>query len=262
MAEKYYITNGNKVVGSVNGKAYGIATGSIDLAQRFKHNEAINFLKNKMPADPTWGYQKFFSVNSGKNYIVTNAINFAGDKGTITNEFIKAKSFRSVADADAYINNHRELVKSFGECFIVNDKLETVIMDERKKFTDEQLDLLGVQKSKPRIIFQKEKMANIYDKSNHHCSICGKPLRYGEMTIDHIVPLSRGGENTDDNLRCVCEECNKLKGNRMDNEMYTGLSKICAKGAYEDPDNEIWNMVIRGKVRGVIAKYGASNDCN
>lgn len=258
MAEKYYITNGNKVIGSVNGKAYGIVTGSIDLAQRFKYSDAINFLHQKMPADLMWGIQKMFNVNSGKNYIITNAINFAGNKGTITNKFETAKSFRSIADADAYIHNHRELVKSFGDCFIVNEKLETVTTDERKKFTDEQLEMLGMTKSSPRVVLQKEKRLNIYDKSEHRCSICGKPLKYGEMTIDHIVPLSRGGENSEENLRCVCEECNQLKGNRMDNEMYTGLARICARKAYEDPNNDMWNLLIRGKVRGTIAKYQRS----
>lgn len=255
MAEKYYITNGNKVIGSVNGKAYAAASGSIDLAHRFKYSDAVNFIKQKMPGDLSWGIQKFFSAKSGKNYIITNAINFAADKGTITNTFAKAKSFRSIADADAYVRSHRELVKSFGECYIINERMEVANTGERKKFTDEQLDVLGMKRSAPRITLSKDKRVSIYDKSKHFCSLCGKPLTYGEMTVDHIVPLSRGGENKEDNLRCVCEECNKLKGNRMDSEMYTGLMKICSIAAYNNPDNDIWNMLIRSKVRGTINKY-------
>ena len=256
MAEKYYITNGNKVIGSVNGKAYGVVSGSIDLAQRFKYSDAIQFLSKNMTGDLTWGIQKFFSVKSGKNYIITNAMNFAGDKGSIANKFANAKSFRSIADADAYIRNHRELTKSFGDCFIVNEKLEVVSSGECKKFTDEQLNILGKKRKAPRTILSKDKRIDIYNKSNHFCSLCGRPLDYSEMTVDHIIPISRGGKNEENNLRCVCEECNKLKGSRMDNEMYTGLIKICSTKAYSDPDNDIWNMLIRSKVRGTINKYG------
>lgn len=255
MAEKYYVTNGNKVIGSVNGKAYGAVIGSIDLAKRFKYSEAINFLKTKMPADITWGVQKFFSAKSGKNYIITNAINFASDKGAITNIFRNAKSFRSIADADAYIRNHRELAKSFGDCFIVNDKLEPMNRGDHRQFTDDQLDVLGLERSKSRTILPKNKRISIYDKSKHFCALCGKPLVYGEMTVDHVMPLSRGGKNEEDNMRCLCRECNQLKGNRIDSEMYAGLIKICSNGVYKDPTNEMWNVFITSMVRGTIAKY-------
>ena len=259
MAEKYYITNGNKVIGSVNGKAYGAVIGSIDLAQRFKFSDANNTLRQKMPGDLSWSIQKYFNAKSGKNYIITNASNYAADRGTITNDFNKAKSFRSVADAEAYIQNHRELVKSFGECFVINEKLESVELNDRKKFTDEQLELFGMKRSAPRIIVSKTCRTNIYNKANHFCEICGKPLLYNEMTLDHVIPLSRGGQNTEDNLRCVCEDCNRLKGNRMDNEMYTGLTNICAIKAYQDPDNDAWDALIRAKVRGAINKYGSQS---
>ena len=257
MAEKYYITNGNKVIGAINNKAYAPVEGSVKLAKRFKYQEANNFLKQNLAGDIAWGTQKFFSAKSGKNYVITNAMNFAGDKGTITNDFSKAKAFRSVADAEAYKKNHRELVKSFGEsnCFVVNENLESQELSASKSFTQEQLELLGVKRSSPRVVLSKPKRQSIYDKAQHYCTIWGKPLRYEEMSVDHIVPLSRGGKNEMDNLRCTCEECNRLKGDRMDSEMYLGLANICGREAVKDPDNGAWNLIIRGKVRGIIEKY-------
>ena len=35
----------------------------------------------------------------------------------------------------------------------------------------------------------------VYIKDNGTCQICGKPLTYEEMTIDHIIPLAHGGVN-------------------------------------------------------------------
>lgn len=36
------------------------------------------------------------------------------------------------------------------------------------------------------------------------------------MDVDHIVPQSRGGGNTMDNLQYLCPHCNRSKGNRTD----------------------------------------------
>lgn len=38
-------------------------------------------------------------------------------------------------------------------------------------------------------------------------------------TVDHIVPLSRGGLDVECNWQLMCEMCNKKKGNRLTSEM-------------------------------------------
>lgn len=48
------------------------------------------------------------------------------------------------------------------------------------------------------------------------CQRCGRFTAYtGLETIDHIVPLSRGGINDKKNLTCLCRKCNKIKGNEV-----------------------------------------------
>ncbi len=42
------------------------------------------------------------------------------------------------------------------------------------------------------------------------CWICGKPA----TTIDHVIPISKGGTNWPANLRPACRTCNARKGNR------------------------------------------------
>lgn len=43
------------------------------------------------------------------------------------------------------------------------------------------------------------------------CVNCGKPAN----TIDHIIPLSRGGTNDLENLQPMCWDCNKAKGSKQ-----------------------------------------------
>ncbi len=43
------------------------------------------------------------------------------------------------------------------------------------------------------------------------CHYCGKKTIPGELTMDHIVPVSRGGKSVKGNVAAVCKECNNSK---------------------------------------------------
>lgn len=51
------------------------------------------------------------------------------------------------------------------------------------------------------------------------CGLCGHRIKKVDLTVDHIVPLSRGGSHDISNLRLVHAKCNVIKGNDLDNEM-------------------------------------------
>lgn len=56
------------------------------------------------------------------------------------------------------------------------------------------------------------------NRGNHGwytCVSCGKKLRKGDATIDHIIPQSWGGWDSADNLQCMCRSCNSRKNNSM-----------------------------------------------
>lgn len=59
---------------------------------------------------------------------------------------------------------------------------------------------------------------NIYDRDNHKCQYCGKKFPTDELNIDHVIPRSRGGKNTWDNLVCSCIKCNRKKKNNTPKE--------------------------------------------
>lgn len=49
-------------------------------------------------------------------------------------------------------------------------------------------------------------------RDNHTCQYCGSTKH---LTIDHVIPRSRGGSHTWDNVVTACERCNSLKGNQL-----------------------------------------------
>lgn len=50
----------------------------------------------------------------------------------------------------------------------------------------------------------------IYDRDNWKCIECGNDK---DLTLDHVIPFSRGGKTEKDNLRTLCQSCNSKKGN-------------------------------------------------
>lgn len=43
------------------------------------------------------------------------------------------------------------------------------------------------------------------------CYYCGRKVGFANLTMDHVVPLSRGGRSTRDNLVPCCKDCNNRK---------------------------------------------------
>ena len=56
---------------------------------------------------------------------------------------------------------------------------------------------------------------NILLRDRNICQYCGVVLPSGELTLDHIIPRSRGGSSTWENLVACCHSCNRRKGNHM-----------------------------------------------
>src|SRR5438105_1721296 len=54
---------------------------------------------------------------------------------------------------------------------------------------------------------------NILLRDRNSCQYCGTVLPSGELTLDHVVPRSRGGASTWENLVTCCHPCNRRKGN-------------------------------------------------
>ncbi|MBR3516372.1 MAG: HNH endonuclease [Lachnospiraceae bacterium] len=72
------------------------------------------------------------------------------------------------------------------------------------------------QKIVEREDFTYDERKRIALKSDDHCCHCGKLSYFGfGATVDHFVPLSKGGVNRDINMVMLCETCNKYKNNKI-----------------------------------------------
>lgn len=55
--------------------------------------------------------------------------------------------------------------------------------------------------------------SEVYD-TEKNCHWCAKALAWGETTLDHKIPLAKGGTNRRDNLCISCKECNSEKSDQ------------------------------------------------
>src|SRR6202166_1574532 len=60
---------------------------------------------------------------------------------------------------------------------------------------------------------------NILLRDRNTCQYCSVVLTAGELTLDHVVPRSRCGLSTWENLVACCHNCNRRKGNQMLHEL-------------------------------------------
>lgn len=83
------------------------------------------------------------------------------------------------------------------------------VMDRVKKYKD-QIKIAGGS-------YAPEDIMKIRQKLGDKCRYCGAPLS-GGGEVDHIVPVSRGGVNSADNLTLACRSCNRDKHSKTAEE--------------------------------------------
>lgn len=70
-------------------------------------------------------------------------------------------------------------------------------------------------KVEDRQYFDIDTKIRISNKSNFRCCRCGASMGLSKCTIDHIIPLSKGGTNEDKNLLVLCRDCNQEKADLL-----------------------------------------------
>ena len=70
---------------------------------------------------------------------------------------------------------------------------------------------------------------NIFARDENRCQYCGKRHATNELSLDHVIPRSRGGRTTWENVVCSCTKCNARKGGRLPEEAGLSLYRKPAK---------------------------------
>lgn len=67
---------------------------------------------------------------------------------------------------------------------------------------------------------------NIYLRDKFQCQYCGKVSPARSLTLDHVVPLSKNGKHSWENVVTACQKCNNLKGNRTPKQALMPLLSV------------------------------------
>ncbi len=76
---------------------------------------------------------------------------------------------------------------------------------------------------------------NLFRRDRFTCQYCGCQPANDELTIDHIVPRSRGGTSTWQNCVLACVKCNHVKADRTPEQAHMALRR--------KPVRPLWNPV-------------------
>lgn len=93
----------------------------------------------------------------------------------------------------------------------------------------------------------------LYRRDNNTCQYCGTKLGLNNLTIDHVVPVSKGGKTSWDNCVIACRPCNSRKGNNL---LYMTNMRLLAEPKpptwkeYFVPEGQVlpeWKQFIKGE---------------
>lgn len=80
------------------------------------------------------------------------------------------------------------------------------------------------------VVFSRK---NIFKRDRYTCQYCGIQPGPEELTIDHVMPRSRGGTSTWDNCLLACVECNKRKADKTPSEAGMPARKVPKKPSWK-----------------------------
>lgn len=107
----------------------------------------------------------------------------------------------------------------------------------------ETLHEIASTKKKKRVQFGSTMRNLVYTRDKGKCYLCGEFISYDNFTIDHVVPLDKGGDNTVDNLRCCCGRCNIMKGNQSLDEFHKRIVGIAFNHIKEASDKKEYEKI-------------------
>jgi 5-methylcytosine-specific restriction endonuclease McrA len=103
---------------------------------------------------------------------------------------------------------------------------------------------------------------NLLARDGHQCQYCGASLAPHQLSMDHVVPRSRGGTTTWENVVCSCLRCNTRKGGRTPQEARMRLLRKPFKPRHDplltrkldNPKYESWRTFISSSLPGTGAR--------
>ena len=103
-----------------------------------------------------------------------------------------------------------------------------------------------IRRPQPRARLSRKE---VFIRDNYTCQYCGTKTR--DLTLDHVIPRSKGGPHTWDNLVSACKGCNHRKGGKMLNEVRN--MKLARQP--REPRSNVYHMVYRYMDSGPLNEW-------
>ena len=104
-------------------------------------------------------------------------------------------------------------------------QLVTLRLEREVGFLGEVIQRRDIPKRSERLPNYRTYKHTLYGKQEGYCNGCKGHFPFRNMTIDHIIPKSKGGTDHEENLQLLCGACNSTKGNGTQAELIARLKK-------------------------------------
>lgn len=142
-------------------------------------------------------------------------------------EYGRANSSRRTAISREWDNNNRERRREIDRAYRARnaEKIKERQARYRKEHPEKKAESENLRRALRSNSPQVEKINRnaIIQRDNATCYLCKRQLPVWAITLDHVVPLAKGGSHTADNLRVACRSCNSSKGARPLDEVAVKL---------------------------------------
>lgn len=197
---------------------------SKDAAQR--HKDSLNDKESLEIVEYEKGSP--FLLKNKNQYIGFKKIGKANSGVVKTDKRKNAHVFMCRHEAEMMATRMSNATKGFSP-YPLAQELDNEIKGESEPDTNEEEEIEKIMDEPvkhKRIQFKEETRKIVYNNAKGICQICGKYLPYEEMTIDHIMPLAKGGENDIKNLQCTHRKCNLFKVDMLPEDFLEKVTEI------------------------------------
>lgn len=216
-------------------------------AMKSAANNNILFNKYSVEVDK---YKYFYEYDIDKKFLFKKRL--YDITAEIVNNLILTPCVEFEICVTLYLTNINGKVISSKSGIFNATQVEGIIAKLNKKSNGYYLDnsiwdsICAVERGK---VSNKIRFA-VYAKNGNKCCYCGSK---NNLEIDHIIPISKGGKSTFDNLQTLCHKCNVKKSNSVpvnfNNNTYKLVNASC-------PLCYTGKLVVRNGVNGKF--YGCS----
>jgi 5-methylcytosine-specific restriction endonuclease McrA len=162
----------------------------------------------------------------------------------VLNRFFQAVQVTSVRRAVTLL--YKGQVRAVGADYVTYDfedwrdipvqpRDPAIVTPNRKILVPQVVQLLRFEKVPRQEV--KFSRGNIYLRDHNRCQYCGRKFSTSELSLDHIIPISRGGKSSWENIVCACLPCNVKKGNKLISE--------CGMQLIREPYRPKWHPLHR-----------------